>query len=69
MKKILSKKQFAEKIGRSERHLERLISTGEGPPVIKVGVRAVGIAEDDGDRWIASRRVLPPGWSDKTSNA
>jgi predicted DNA-binding transcriptional regulator AlpA len=62
--KILTKKQFAERIGRSVRHLERLISEGEGPPLVRLGVRAVGIEEHDGNAWIAARRVLPPGWQD-----
>ena len=69
MKKILSKKQFADRIGRSVRHLERLISEGEGPPLVKLGVRAVGIDEADGDNWIAGRRMVPPGWDDKSSAA
>ena len=62
MKKILTKKQFAERIGKSVRHVERLISAGEGPPVIRLGPRAIGIEEDDGDAWIAARRMVPPGW-------
>jgi predicted DNA-binding transcriptional regulator AlpA len=62
--KILTKKQFAERIGRSVRHLERLISEGEGSPLVRLGVRAVGIEEHDGNAWIAARRVLPPGWQD-----
>ena len=64
MKTILTKKQFAERVGRSVRHLERLISVGEGPPLVRLGARAVGIDEDDGDAWLASRRVVPPGWQD-----
>ena len=69
MKKILTKRQFAERIGKSVRHLERLISQGKGPPTVKTGERAVGIAEDDGDRWVARRRKVPPGWKDETSTA
>lgn len=64
MKTILTKKQFAQRMGRSVRHLERLLATGEGPPVIRLGARAVGIDETDGDAWLASRRVVPPGWQD-----
>ena len=64
MKRILSKKQSAERIGRSVRHLERLIAVGEGPPVVRLGARAVGIDEGDLDAWIAGRRVVPPGWQD-----
>jgi predicted DNA-binding transcriptional regulator AlpA len=69
VKKILSKREFADRIGRSVRHLERLISEGEGPPIVRLGTRAVGIDEDDGDVWIAARRRVPPGWNDKTSDA
>ena len=67
MKKILTKRQFADRIGRSVRHLERLISEGEGPPIVRLGPRAVGIDEDDGDAWVAARRMVPPGWNDKSA--
>lgn len=63
-RKLLTKKQFAQKIGRSVRHLERLIAQGEGPPTVRIGVRAVAIDELDGDTWIETRRMLPPGWKD-----
>ena len=70
MRRILSKKEFAEqRMGRSVRHLERMIAIGEGPPIIKLGPRAVGIAEDDGDAWLASRRVVPPGWRNSSAAA
>jgi predicted DNA-binding transcriptional regulator AlpA len=69
LKKILTKRQFAERIGRSVRHVERLISNGEGPPIVRLGVRAVGIDETDGDAWIAARRMVPPGWNSKTPAA
>ena len=65
MRRMFSKKQFAkERMNRSVRHLERLIAVGEGPPIIKLGQRAIGIDEDDGEAWLASRRVVPPGWRD-----
>jgi predicted DNA-binding transcriptional regulator AlpA len=67
VRRIISKKEFAKRMGRSVRHLERLIAVGEGPPIIKLGPRAVGIAKDDGDVWIELRRVLPPGWRDSST--
>jgi predicted DNA-binding transcriptional regulator AlpA len=69
MRTILSKRQFAERRGISVRHLERLNSFGEGPPLIQLGPRRVGIAEDDGEAWLASRRVVPPGWRDSAAAA
>jgi predicted DNA-binding transcriptional regulator AlpA len=56
-------------MGRSVRHLERMIAIGEGPPIIKLGPRAVGISEADGEAWLASRRVVPPGWRDSSAAA
>ena len=69
MRRMFSKKQFAKRMNRSVRHLERMIAVGEGPPIIKLGPRAVGIAEDDGEAWLASRRVVPPGWRDSSAAA
>jgi predicted DNA-binding transcriptional regulator AlpA len=69
MRTILSKRQFAERCGISVRHLERLNSFGKGPPLIQLGPRRVGIAEDDGEAWLASRRVVPPGWNDSSAAA
>jgi hypothetical protein len=31
VRRIVSKKEFAERMGRSVRHLERMIAVGEGP--------------------------------------
>jgi len=67
VRRMFSKKQFAKRMNRSVRHLERLIAVGEGPPIIKLGTRAVGIDEDDGEAWLASRRVVPPGWRDSAA--
>lgn len=56
--------QFAARAKISRRHLDRLMSTGEGPPVIELGRRRKGIADDDGDAWLRSRRVVPPGFKE-----
>jgi predicted DNA-binding transcriptional regulator AlpA len=69
MRTIQSKKKFAARCGISERHLDRLNALGKGPPVIQLGPRRVGIADDDGDAWIESRRVVPPGWRDPSAAA
>ena len=64
MRTISTKRQFANRAGFSVRHLERLISVGEGPPIIRLGVRRVGIDDDDGDAWLRSRRVVPPSFKE-----
>jgi excisionase family DNA binding protein len=62
MRHILRKGQVAERLGCSVRHLDKLIAEGVGPPIIRLGARAVGIDEDDLNAWIAARRVIPPNW-------
>ena len=59
-RKLISVREFAAQIGRSVRHVERLISDGEGPPIVRVGVRAIAIDEVDADNWIESRRQIAP---------
>jgi predicted DNA-binding transcriptional regulator AlpA len=54
--RILTKKEAAQRNRISLRLLERLIKSGEGPPIIQLGARRVGIDEDDNDAWLRSRR-------------
>jgi hypothetical protein len=61
---IKSKKHFAAQNNMSVRHLDRLIASGEGPPVVSLGKRKKGIEDEDGEGWINSRKVLPPGYAD-----
>jgi hypothetical protein len=64
MKTVRRIKSFAKKIGMSGRHVQRLIAAGEGPVLTELGKRTKGVADDDGDAWLARRRKLPPGWVD-----
>jgi predicted DNA-binding transcriptional regulator AlpA len=59
--RILNLNEFAARIGCSRRTIERAISRGEGPAITQVSERRIGVAEDDGDAWLSSRRRLPPG--------
>ncbi len=56
---LITRKQAAERA--AIRHLERLIACGEGPAVIRLGVRRVAISESDFANSIASRRRPAPG--------
>jgi predicted DNA-binding transcriptional regulator AlpA len=60
--KLLSRKQFAERIGRSVRHLDRMWSEGSGPPFIRIGSRVIAITEEDAAAWLKARRIVPAGW-------
>jgi excisionase family DNA binding protein len=43
-------------IGVSKRHLEKIIARGEGPPVIRLGRRAI-IRRISLDRWLEEREA------------
>jgi len=58
---LITRKQAAERAAISLRHLERLIACGEGPAVIRLGLRRVAISESDFAAWIESRDHAPPG--------
>lgn len=57
---ILPLKKIADRHGVSLRNLQRQIARGEGPPVIQLSPRRVGIDEDDDAAWLASRRKPRP---------
>jgi predicted DNA-binding transcriptional regulator AlpA len=61
---ILTLKETARQDGVSLRHLQRLIATGEGPPTVELGPRRVGVIEADNQRWVMSRRRVPPGFKE-----
>jgi predicted DNA-binding transcriptional regulator AlpA len=48
-------KETAERIGWSERSLERARVTGDGPPFIRVGSRRVMYSSDAVTAWLATR--------------
>lgn len=57
-RKLLTKKEAAERLSVSMRTLEGLISRG-ALPAYRVGAALVRISEDDLDRYLAARRVVP----------
>jgi predicted DNA-binding transcriptional regulator AlpA len=58
---ILSLDQAAMRAGVVRRTLERVLAVGEGPATIQISKRRVGIAEDDFENWLRSRRRPRPG--------
>jgi predicted DNA-binding transcriptional regulator AlpA len=60
---VLTFEQCAGRAGYSLRHFERLLSRGEGPAVVKLGVRRRGVLESDMDAWILARRQPAPSQS------
>jgi hypothetical protein len=62
---VLSRREAARRAQQSLRSLERQIAVGEGPPIIRLSQRRIGIAEEDLEAWLASRRRVPPGSEDR----
>lgn len=56
MEKLLSIKEAAELAGFSRRSLERLLSLGEGPVMVRLSERRLGIFPGDFAAWLESRR-------------
>jgi hypothetical protein len=58
---ILDLDEAAKRCGIVRRSLERIISIGEGPPVIRISARRRGIIDEDLDEWARGRRIPRPG--------
>jgi predicted DNA-binding transcriptional regulator AlpA len=59
--RVLNYEEAAGRMGVVRRSLERLIARGEGPAVITLSPRRVGILETDFENWLMSRRRAAPG--------
>ena len=57
---ILTLDQAAQRASITRRTLERLRAEGQAPPVVQLSKRRVGIAEEDLERWLRSRRRPAP---------
>jgi predicted DNA-binding transcriptional regulator AlpA len=55
---VLKKHEAAKVAGISTSTLERLIAAGNGPRVLRMSPRRVGIRKVDLDAWLASREQL-----------
>jgi predicted DNA-binding transcriptional regulator AlpA len=53
--RVLSLKEFAAMMGLSLITVRRLIDAGEGPPLIRLSKRRVGVRLGDARRWQESR--------------
>ena len=53
--RVLSFPEFAKRAGFTVRTLQRLCACGEGPPIVRISKRRVGILDNDGN--VGSRRV------------
>ncbi len=57
---VLNLNEAASRSGIVRRTLERLISLGEGPSLVRMSARRVGVLEKDLDDWIMTRRRPSP---------
>ena len=66
-RKLLTKKEAADRLSVSIRTLEGLISRG-ALPAYRVGSTLIRISEDDIDRYLASRLVAPTPKQEKKTH-
>ena len=53
--RVISVRQAAEKVGLSVPTFRRVIAAGEGPPLIQLSTRRLGIRESDVTKWLDHR--------------
>lgn len=53
--RLLTCKEVAQRLGLSERSLERLRISGEGPPFVRLSERRLAYREDDVIAWLERR--------------
>lgn len=53
---VISIDEVAKRMGVVRRTVERLIAEGEGPTVIRLSARRIGILESEFQRWLTSRQ-------------
>jgi hypothetical protein len=63
--RVISIDEAAQRAGTTRRNLERLHAAGQGPAVIQVSARKIGILESDFVEWLQSRRRPAPGKADE----
>ena len=62
--KVLNYDECAERSGIVRRTWDRIIESGEGPPIVEISPRRRGVIDVDFEAWLLNRRRLPPGWAD-----
>lgn len=55
---IRSMRETAAILGVSLRQLQRMISMGDGPVVIRLSERRVGVSDADREAWVDARRRI-----------
>jgi predicted DNA-binding transcriptional regulator AlpA len=58
--RVLGLDEMARRAHCTERAIEMSIADGDGPPVIKIATRRVGVLESDFEEWLKSRRTTEP---------
>lgn len=56
-RRIMSFAQWCELLGISAATGRRILARGEGPPVIRLSERRIGIDAHDNDSWLSSRKT------------
>ena len=58
--KILRRSEVVARVGLSRATIYRMISSGEFPRSVRIGVRATGWCSDEVEEWLASRPYTAP---------
>lgn len=59
MDQVLSLDEVAERLGVHRRTVERLIAVNEGPPLVRLTARRIGVMASDAQAWLDTRRTAP----------
>jgi len=61
MPRVYSLDEVAAQTGVVRRTIDRMIAVGEGPAIIQLSTRRVGVLDTDLEAWLMSRRRPAPG--------
>ncbi|MBF0562650.1 MAG: AlpA family phage regulatory protein [Alphaproteobacteria bacterium] len=61
MPRVYSLDEVAAETGLVRRTIDRLLAAGEGPSIIQLSARRIGVLDTDLTAWLQSRRRPAPG--------
>jgi predicted DNA-binding transcriptional regulator AlpA len=62
--RVLNLDEVAKRADTTRRNIERLNAAGEGPRLVQISARKVGVLEEDFEKWLRARRRPALGKAD-----